>query len=513
MLLLSVGSSATAAQADPVRFENGYLTEQQGDIVETTVILNRTDRATVQFNAAEGGYGTTLEVSDESGDGMVTLQFDTLRADDPAEAFQTATESDRLSVVDHSVKPSTPSTLPTGRYNIIVSSGDTRIAGIIWIESPLVHGSTTCALPSDVQLTEADCNGSSSQVGPNSPETSASATPIAAGDTAAVQYRLSGIESRLQSSQLENQLLFASDTANGAQTTHIMQFSNETTIEGQSVRIRYHSGDVDLGSSSNLVENLGVDTNGNGVIDRSLQHAISGYSVSPGGELLIMFDRPVALAGNETLLFEYGVVNPESRASDRVEVTFGNEKATGEISYGPAGRGTLGSGIDLRIEGSGTDIVSPMRALDVAHDSRTDTLTVGIDTDLFERGTYDIVLTVDGNGRYPHAEPIVLRERIQIVEPVIDEFSVTENDGQISVSAHTNLAPNTPLLVQLKSTPDDFRYLFVRQAVVQENGTVSYLFESPIRGQLFVTLHHDRATVAGPTQVMVDNRTNSSSGD
>lgn len=505
MLLFSLGSGVTAAQTDTVRFEDGYIIEQQGDLVEMTVLLNTTDQAKVKFSAAETSYSTTLDVTDGSGDGRVTLRFDTLQADDPEAAFRAATEEDTVTVVDRSIEPSTPSTLSTGRYNVIVSSASTRIAGLLWIESAMVHGSNTCAVPSDVRLTEIDCNTPSSQAGSTS-----SATSIAAGDTAAVQYHLSGIGSVLQSSPLDDQLIFVSDSSHGARTTHVMQFSNETAIEGRSLRITYSSGNIDLLSGSEPIENIGVDTNGNGVIDRSLKHAISGYNVNSDGELSITFDRSITLAADETLLFKYGVTNPRTGDSDSVEVTFGDQSATGEVFYGAAGQGTLGSGLDLRIEGADSDIISPIQTFDILHNSRTDTLTVVVDTKHFDRGTYDIVLTVDSASvRYPYEDTITLRERIQIVEPNVSNFSATETDGQVRISAQTNLAPRTPLFVELKSAPDDFRYLFVRQTFVRDNGSVSYVFDSPIQGNFTATLNNNDEMIAGPVQIELGNRTNS----
>ncbi|RDZ34485.1 hypothetical protein C5B86_19995, partial [Haloferax sp. Atlit-19N] len=151
---IAVDSDESAAES--VRFADVQRVEQQGDFVKRTLVLNNTDEARLQISAAEGDFSTTVLATDGSGDGSVTVVFDTRQADDSDAAFRAADANDTVSVLTRSSETG-ETTLSAGRYNVIASAGHTRIADRLWIEPPSVRGSAVCSVPAAQQPSHIDC--------------------------------------------------------------------------------------------------------------------------------------------------------------------------------------------------------------------------------------------------------------------------------------------------------------------------------------------------------------------
>lgn len=497
-LILTVGVGTVTAEDESIGFADGNAIEQQGDIITTTVFLNNTDQIRLQIDAAQGDFSTTVLVTDGNEDGEVTVTFDTLRANDPESAFGIATEADTLSVRNHQVT-GMPARLPTGRYNVIASTGATRIAGVIWIEPPTVRGSTSCTLPAGTESVTRAC-----EAGPSDRRTvDRDLLSVANGDTVVARYHLGGLESLLRSDYPGAQLVFANDSRPGARTSHLLQLTPQEGVTGEALYVDYESDAKPSFRGSSPIKHIGVDTDGDGVIDRSLSLAVGGFRTSSSGQLTIFFNREISVATNETLLVEFDVVNPQDAGTESVTVSFGELETRGNVRYGPGG--TLGHGIDLRLESSSTEIVAPLSATDVSYDGRDNTLDAVVNTSGLPPGAYNVILTVDSD-TYPRDTRYRLTERFNIEEPTVQDFQASADRGQVTATARTNLAQGTEVSIRLRSSQGGLEYLALCITDVEEDMSISCTFDPPT-GDASVAIVHDGTTMAGPQRVVVTGDT------
>ncbi len=499
--LTAVPSGAIAVHAlDPtdesVRFADAQRVEQQGDFVKRTLVLNNTDEASLQISSAEGDFSATVLATDGSGDGVVTVVFDTSNANAPDAAFRTADANDTVSVLTRP-NAAAPEALPTGRYNVIASAGQTRIADRLWIEPPSVRGSAACSVPATQQPGNVDCADRSHGSG--------SAPVVAVGDDAVVQYHVSGLESAVQPSAPGTQQMFARNASTGAHTTHVVQWSPQTDARtSQTLRIDYRAGPSPSLHSSQLIEHIGIDTDADGEIDRSLRTAVNRYQVTSSGGLTVAFDEPISVADNETLLFEYHVVNPRTEGTGAVSVTFGEETAHSRLEYASNALGNVGPGVDLRVESSEMDFVSPQTVFDVAYDAETDTLNVVADSTRLETGTYNVTVVIDSE-IHADGKRVVLTESFAVAEPSVDNLTATMSGTKLNVSARTNLAPQTKMDIDLTMTQEGTTYFSRCLTTVGQNGVVSCNFTPAKSGAANVSISHNDTVVAGPQEIEIES--------
>lgn len=496
----AIAVSASESTDESVRFADAQRIEQQGDFVKRTLVLNNTDEASLQIASAEGDFSATVSATDGSGDGAVTVVFDTRNANDPDAAFRAADANDTVSVL---TRPSAtaPATLPTGRYNVIASAGQTRIADRLWIEPPSVRGSAACSVPATQQPTNIDCADRSREGG--------SAPVVAVGDDAVVQYRVSGLESSLQRPAPGTQSVFARNASTGAHTTHVVQWSPQTDVRtSQTLQVNYRGGTSPSLHSSRLIDHIGIDTDADGEIDRSLRTAVNRYQVTSSGGLTVAFDEPVSVADNETLLFEYHVVNPRTEGTSEVSVTFGGETARSSIEYAPNALGNVGPGVDLRVESSEMNLISPQAVFDVVYDAETDTLNVVADSTRLETGTYNVTVAIDTD-IHADGERVVLTEAFTVAEPSVDTLSATMAGTKLNVSAQTNLAPQTKMDIDLTMSQEGTTYFSRCLTTVGQDGIVACDFAPPRTGAANVSISYNDTVVAGPKEIEIESNATS----
>ncbi|ADE02872.2 putative secreted glycoprotein [Haloferax volcanii DS2] len=491
----AIAVSASESTDESVRFADAQRIEQQGDFVKRTLVLNNTDEARLQIASAEGDFSATVSATDGSGDGAVTVVFDTRNANDPDAAFRTADANDTISVL---TRPSAtaPETLPTGRYNVIASAGQTRIADRLWIEPPSVRGSAACSVPATQQPDTIDCTDRSREGG---------SPVVAVGDDAVVQYRVSGLESSVQRPAPGTRSVFARNASTGAHTTHVVQWSPQADVRtSQTLRVNYREGRSPSLHSSRLIDHIGIDTDADGEIDRSLRTAVNRYQVTSTGGLTVAFDEPISVADNETLLFEYHVVNPRTEGVTDASVSFGGETVHSSLEYAPSGLGNVGPGVDLRVESSEMDLISPQTVFDVAYDAETDTLNVVADSTRLETGTYNVTAVIDTD-IHADGDRVVLTEAFTVAEPSVDNLSATMAGTKLNVSAQTNLAPQTKMDIDLTMSQEGTTYFSRCLTTVGQNGVVACDFTPPRTGTANVSISYNDTVVAGPKEIEIES--------
>lgn len=496
LIAAAVCGGVTTAQHAPASFSEAKSVEQQGDVMSIPVSLSETDKINLKVSSADGAYSVSLDVVDGNNDGTVVVLVDTSKANYPEHTYYTDDAGDSVTVIteDSDIESKI---LPTGRYNIILSTDSTRIASVRWLTEPTVHGSESYTLPEGTSLSKSI----EQRFEQDDSSNSSKALEVAAGDLMVANFRLSGIESKLHSEKPGEKTVFAKDSSPSVKTTHVLQLSAKQPIHGQKISLNYDRAPSFRGQP--LIQNIGIDTNSNGEIDRSLKPVISGYKTTTDGELTVSFDKDVVVTEGETLLLQYRVSNPNTSNSN-IRISFGEYTTTETVNYGLVGNGTLGSGIDLQISGNNTQFVSPLMAVRQSYSADTDTLTAVTRTNKLSPGTYTLSLSVDSR-TYPTKERVILNESFIVSRPTVRNFTVTGSNKSISVNAQTNYAPKTPLVIQLSSDDNHFQYMSRYTESVTRNRTVSTNINVPpmVSGKVNVTIRYKNETVAGPTEYLV----------
>jgi hypothetical protein len=108
-------------------FERSIYRTRQGETGQISIALGTAGAATVSIGGPESGYEINATVRDGTGDGIVTLLFDTETAGQSGATLTTAERGDTVSVVTGSeVDRDTP--IDTGNYDLTLYRGDS-VAG------------------------------------------------------------------------------------------------------------------------------------------------------------------------------------------------------------------------------------------------------------------------------------------------------------------------------------------------------------------------------------------------
>ena len=529
---LVVAGGATA-QADPaVGFGDAEVVGTQGDVVTVEVQLRNTDDASLRVRAADRSYMGNVDLTDGNGDGTVRVRINTFRGvgESPREtAVSAADGNDSATLVSESTGEDAAPTFDAGRYNMIVSTEGTSVAAVLRLEESTANGSSSRAVAPGTAFpgpgaTDAERNASVDPGGEDGDDGEADEadeadepTTIAVGDDARSRFAVSGLGGVVDSTAPARNLVFPADSSSGAETTHTLATAPDDPIEMRSLTIDYGAGEAIPTDVYRLsrddIEVIGVDENGDGTVDRSLRIAVGNIRTSTDGTATIAFDRTVTLDANDTLLAEYAATNPETTGSEDVTVTLDGATNTsverGTVLYGPAGQGTLGHGIDLRLEPDAESHrsarVAPLAGVDVAYDPATGELVVDTDTDRVETGTYTVRLSVgeDAPDVYPRT---TMEERITVAEPSV-EFTnrSVPDDPTLTVTAETNLAPGNSLVVRVDAEEPNGGVSQVSNCVadVAADGTLRCEFDLTNPASDFrieVSVQRDDAVIAGPTR-------------
>ncbi|MUW15851.1 hypothetical protein GJ633_15480, partial [Halorubrum sp. CBA1125] len=408
--LVGAVAAPAAAQSGPaVGFGDYQTTVTQGDVATVDVQLRNTEAASLRVRSADQHYSATLRVRDGNGDGTVRVRLNTLRAagDEPEPGFTPADDADEVELVSSS-REDTGDVLDTGRYNLIVSTAETSVASVLRVEaSAEPGGSSTSVVAPGASLPAADTaanrTGDADDAAATDDGTGTAADDdvptAAAGDQLRTRFAVPGLGGVVASDPPARNLVYPTDSAPTARTVHAMATSPDESIGVRSMTIDYGVDDgvppADVHQlSRDDIETLGVDTTGDGYVDRSAQIAVQNLRTSTDGRVTVTFDRPIEVGTNDTLLASYAVRNPDANGSQDVTVTLHGEGVThyerGTVLYGPAGQGTLGYGVDLRIESVEREAAptAPLAPLDVAYDEAAGHLVADADTDALAPGRY-----------------------------------------------------------------------------------------------------------------------------
>jgi len=518
---LAVAIAAPAAgQSEPaVGFGDSQREVAQGDIATIDVQIQNTEASTLRIYSADQTYRATLRVRDGNGDGTVRVQFNTFRAtsDTPESAFTTADAADEANLLTTSHSNS-EGTLEPGRYNLILSASETSIASSLsLIEPDAPGGSNTDVVAPGTPLLTADTDDtdeSSDTVADGDARADTDTVTAAAGDVFRTRFSVRGIGGIVEDDAPARNLVFPADSSPAARTTHAVSTSPDESISGRSITIDY--GVDESVPPKNIhrisrsdIKTLGVDRTGDGYVDRSLRVAIQNIRTSTDGRLTITFDRPINLGSSDTFISSYAIQNPEITGSQDVTVRLTGDETThhdhGQILYGPAGQGTLGNGIDLRVESTDRDRgpTVPLAALEAAYNSETGELITDADTEVLGLGEHTVTLSIGESAPEPLSR-IDLTDRVVVVEPNAEFTDLsTDDSSQLAVRADTNLAPENTLTLRVQAEDPSGGISQVQNCVttVEYNGSIACNFDlegSATNFDIEVSIKRGDTVIAGP---------------
>jgi len=477
---VSVGSAVRAQEAGGIQFADAVTTEQRGDVAEVPIRIGDRRYVALSVRSPNGTYDTRVRVVDADGDGRVIVRIDTFRAGwtaDESTAYA-AGPGDRLTDVDRRTGR-LDGPLPERRYNLVAASGSESTSASLVLEPGTVGDATTATIPADRLAGDAATVSSAARF-----ETDR----IAAGDHAVVAFNVSGIGGILASSPPGANLVYPTDSTPGATTTHTVGVSVDRRTTAETISVRY----ADEGAPQRLsrvdadrIGALGVDTDGDGIVDTDLRSAVAGVETDRSGTAItIHLTREVTVDANDTLRVEYRTTNPVEAGTHAVHASLGDEAvADGHVVYGLAGRGTLGYGLDLRFVAEGDEtVVAPLAAVDYHYtDDRlyvlvnTSTLSVGqrYSVGLIRWGSSPV-----GDETLAAGAGMRITERqVTLVDPTPDEPFVVAG-GETTIRAETTLAPTTEVVVEVVGdSPNSF--LFRQATRVGTDRAITARFDLP----------------------------------
>ncbi|PAU84987.1 hypothetical protein CK500_05330 [Halorubrum salipaludis] len=520
-----IAAPAAAQSGSAVGFSNAQTTVTQGDVATIDLQLRNTDQATLQIDSANQQYRATLRVRDDDGDGTVSVRANTVRGGtiDDADRFTAGSDADSVELLTESnvADTSTVTALDPGRYNLIVSTDETSVAAVLSVDEPetdRVHTSViapnTPAIESETDLAtnNSESNTDEAKASTNATDSSLSA---ARSDRVRTRFGVSGIGGLLESPAPARNLVYASNSAPTADTTHTVQTIPNETVSMRSLTINYGIDDNEPPRgvhqfSQSDIDVIGVDETGDGFVDRSASIAIQNIRTSTDGRMTITFDRPVTVSKNHTLLATYEMRNPDTTGAADVGVTLHGDRSThrerGTVLYGPAGDGTLGHGVDLRPQTANGDVpTAPLAAVDTTYDPAAGGLVATMDTNAFATGEYTMDFTVGESA--PSSVPRVsFSESFAIVEPTAEFTNQSVGDtSQLSVTADTNLAPGGSVIVRVSAEEPNGGISQVLNCVatVESDGSIGCEFDLSKSADNFdieVSIQRGGTTIVGPTE-------------
>lgn len=447
---ISAGSPAVGAtEHTTLAFDRPTTTAARGDTATIGLRVPAHRTALVTIRGATNDYEIQTAITDNDGNGRTALTMDTHRAGraaDPRDVFDTTT-GDRLEYVTRPHGQRTEP-LPSGRYNIIISTASNSIAGVLRLTNGSVEAGSV--------YTASTTNPTADQVSSGPPWRN----EVATGDVAVSRFNVSGI-GELIGDPPANDMIRARDSAASARTVHTVRVSPGRNVTLRRLTLDYDAGDGNIplnvrAGSVNPPTVLGVDTDDDGIIDREVRASNSTVSVSTrfNDGSRFRFDEPVRLAANESLYLRVGMRNPSASGRDDVRLTLNDDiRLDGEITYGTAGSGTLGNGVDFRVLTPNATVVNPVAAVTLDYNDTRTRLQVTQRTARLPRGNYTHRLRLLEPYPYGNTSRAVTtfttappRAEVQSVRRV----SATDADTRrVRVRLATNLAPGQKVRISL----------------------------------------------------------------
>lgn len=511
--VLVVLASAAPAAAGPVTdrpdgegFDRSVYRDQTGDTVPLRLSVPAGERATLEIDGP--GYAAETTLVDADGDGAVRVEFNSYeagwRADERA-AFR-AVGADRLTAtVRDTDRRDAP--IASGRYRLTLDAPGRSGGALLLLSAPAFRFARSHAVPADAWP------GSLARL--RALAAGEDEEAVAAGDWAVFAFRADGLSgmARVDDPPVEN-LVWAADARTGAPSRHTVRHELTRPVTNLSaVSVDYAAGDggTPAGLSAPTDVAVGVDSDDDGRTEREL--AALATTVPRNGTLRIpLADAPDVAAG-ETLVVRYDVRNPRMPGADAVALWLDERMVErGDVEYGLAGDGSLGNGLDFRVDAVVGDRTVPVTlpAHEYVLDRERDTLYAVVDARGLDEPAVRYRATLRLDGANPYVEtPQRLTTRFAVVEP---RTSFTRPDatteafgvGTERVAVSTSLAPGTELTARVTTRapgPGRPDFLAMYDVTLDRNrtGVVEIRLPERLRGRtVSVELLDDGEPLAPP---------------
>ena len=468
-LSVSLLPAGVAGQSESaVGFGEATVVAAQGDVATVDLRVRNTESADLRVRAADQSYRADIEVRDGDGDGRIRVRLDTFRGFDADTTVDvsTANPADDAELVSETTDQS-GRVFADGRYNLIASTESTSIAAVLRLTPPTADGNATRAvapqtpLPASSTERPQDAAASDTPAATTDASSTDGVTTVARGDHARSTFAVSGLGGILERPAPGDDLVAAVDASPSARTTHRLRTTPTESVRMRSLTIAYGGSEAIPTDIYRLsrgdIETLGIDTTGDGSVDRSVTFAVGNIRTSTDGTVTLAFDRAITLDPSDTLLASYAVTNPETTGTEPVSVTVAGASVshteTGVVRYGPPGQGSLGHGVDLRLVPTGAtadaERIAPLAGLESAYDPARGAVVVDTNTSRLEPGTYAVELSVGSAAPSVLPKP-TMRETIRVVEPSVTFTNRSVSDDPLfTASADTNLAPGNTVVVRV----------------------------------------------------------------
>ncbi|QIB73518.1 PGF-CTERM sorting domain-containing protein [Halogeometricum borinquense] len=345
----SESSSIVVSKAGEGKADIGgdsIITEQRGDVANVTVTLQNTDTATLTVGSADVGYRANVTVVDDSGDGQVSVLFNTYTATTgvSGDVFEVANSDDTIDSTDFDSQNTVSSLLDSGEYDIQVQSGtdanpdETQGVGTLVLEERATTAISSWTAPSGTDF--ADAGEVREEIASNNLTADDS---LAFGDVAVHKLEASGLEGAIDAEDDVTSEFFA------LQTNDVISLSIEQTEAGAN-RDPYS---LILGADNTTViedtENdtyyVYFDTNDVNTTARDLE-ADDGLTAN----FTVLADEGNLTTDDEqeTVEDEYDLVEAEHTLEDPLNVSaMADQKVMGETTVAP------GTELNLRVRSTG----------------------------------------------------------------------------------------------------------------------------------------------------------------
>jgi hypothetical protein len=474
---VATGVATSTRQQAPGQVDREIITVDRGNTAELTVSAPEGGAVdfVIEADQSETNYFALVSVIDGNSDGQVTVQLDTLFMPGDNRRAYTTNEGD---IIAEAVQfPSARGeAIAPGSYRIrTYTANEQRDSALIRVQpGAFANGSI-----------EAVRNPAAAEVA--TAPAGQSMTTVASGDWAAVRVSADGLARQFErGSKAGTGLAYAAPALPDAESTHTVRVPINTTTLLQSISVRY-DGDAPAGLdrlSVDRIGKLGVDTDADGVVDVELTDDIKTISGSEDGSVQVDLNSSYDVQAGSSVILQHQVTNPSTTGDARVRVGInGIETATGSITYGVAGSGVLGYGVDLTIRSVGSAETVPMvfpYHIQSSFNESTGTGVVYIPTTGLEPGRlYQASLSLTAAS--PLAEMNnnrTIDTRFRVVDRSVTIDQITLSRSRASVAGRTTLAPGSVLTVEASKTSGEV--LFANLEIARPDGNRTWTAEVPL---------------------------------
>jgi hypothetical protein len=480
VLLLSAtvatGVATSTRQQAPGQVDREIITVDRGDTAELTV--SAPEGGTVDFvieaDRSETNYFALVRMVDANSDGRIAIQLDTLFMPGDNQRAYTS----RGDIVAEAVQfpSSRKEAIAPGSYQIRTYAANAQRDNAMLRVQPGSFGNGSI---------EAVRNPAAAEV--MTAPADRSMTTVASGDWAAVRVSAEGLARQFErGSKPGTGLAYAAPATSGVESTHTIRIPLNTTTLLQSVSVRYDSA-APSGLDhldSDRIARLGVDTDADGAVEVELTDDVERVSLGESGRVQIGLNGSYTAQADSSVILQYRATNPPTTGDFRVRVGInGIETATGSITYGVAGSGVLGHGVDLTIRSVGsTEAVSTVLPYHIqsSFNRSTGTGVIYIPTAGLETGRlYEASVSLTAASPLVEVndeQTVTTRFRVTNRSVSIDQIRLSQS--RVSVAGRTTLAPGSLLNVEAAKTSGDV--LFANLEIARPDGNRTWTAEVPL---------------------------------